>query len=187
MTKILRLNAGGTPTAWITREDAALLYTKDLVLWDIGKSKQRLMGGTNRQGIRSFIEINPVIAIRGNVYGIRENRKSFNNHMLFKRDHHVCMYCGQKHAYSELTRDHVTPRAHGGEDIWENVVAACKRCNHFKADRTPEQAGLELLAVPFAPNIFEWMYLAQHNVLADQMDYLEKQFSGKRCWEGESA
>ena len=182
MTKILRLNAGGAPTAWITREEAALLYAKDLVLWDIGNSKQRLMGGTNRLGVRSFMDINPVVAVRGSVHGACENRKSFNNRMLFKRDHNMCMYCGQKHVHIELTRDHVTPRAQGGHDTWENVVAACKRCNHFKADRTPEQAGMQLLAVPFAPNIFEWMYLAQRNVLADQMSYLEKQFSGCREW-----
>lgn len=182
MTRILRLNAGGTPTAWVTREDAALLYAKDLVLWDVGNNKHRLMGGTNRLGIRSFMDINPVVAIRGSVNPSRESRKSFNNRMLFKRDHNLCMYCGKTYTYADLTRDHVTPRAQGGADTWENVVAACKRCNHFKADRTPEQAGMQLLAVPFAPNIFEWMYLAQHKVLADQMDYLQKQFTGQRHW-----
>lgn len=182
MTKILRLNAGGTPTAWISREDAVLLYAKDLVLWDIGNNKQRLMGGTNRLGNRSFMDINPVVAIRGGMIGYLEPRRALNNRMLFKRDHNMCLYCGQQHSYADLTRDHIVPRSLGGKDCWENVVAACKRCNHFKADRTPEQAGLELLAVPFAPNIFEWMFLAQHTVLADQMEYLEKQFSGKRNW-----
>lgn len=180
--KVLRLDVSGTPTAWISREDAALLYAKDLVLWDIGEQKLRLHGGTNRMGVRSFLDVNPVIAVKGAIRGTAEDRRCLTNRMLFKRDHHLCLYCGGHFTHGELTRDHIVPRAQGGPDVWENVVAACKRCNHFKADRTPEQAGMQLLAVPFRPNLFEWMYLAEHTVLADQMDYLEKQFSGRREW-----
>lgn len=65
----------------------------------------------------------------------------------------------------------------------ENVVSACQRCNHFKGGRTPEQAGMELLAIPFEPNIFEFMYLANRKILGDQMAYLSSRFSGKRTWQ----
>jgi len=80
------------------------------------------------------------------------------------------------------SRLQTVPRAQNGLDVWENVVAACKGCNNFKADRTPEQAGMELLAIPFKPNVFEWAYLSQHTVLEDQMAYLEQRFSGRRQW-----
>jgi hypothetical protein len=34
---------------------------------------------------------------------------------------------------------------------WENVVAACRRCNAKKEDRTPAEAGFRLRRQPFAP------------------------------------
>lgn len=180
--KVLRLNVSGTPTAWISREDAAVLYAKGSVVWEAGAQGVRLHGGTNRLGVRSCLDINPIIAVRGAVHEGAVESLCLSNRMLFRRDRHLCLYCGNKFEHSELTRDHVIPRAQGGPDVWGNVVAACRRCNHFKADRTPEQANMSLLAVPFRPNLFEWMYLSQHNVRADQMDYLEKQFTGRRDW-----
>ena len=182
VNRVLRLDQTGYPTAWLSREDAATLYVKKQVSWEVGKKEIILVGGTNDQGIRSSLEMSPVIATFGDINRKRHREKGFNNRMLFRRDNYLCMYCGNKFSHYELTRDHVHPRSRGGKDIWENVVAACKRCNHFKADRTPEEAGMKLLAIPFIPNIFESMYLSQHTILADQMDYLEKQFSGKRKW-----
>ena len=61
-------------------------------------------------------------------------------------------------------------------------MAACKRCNNGKGNRTPEQANMPLLAVPFKPNPFEVMYLSQHAILGDQMDYLKRNFTGRREW-----
>ncbi|WP_233468336.1 HNH endonuclease [Zooshikella ganghwensis] len=182
MGRVLRLDLSGTPTSWLSCEDAAVLYVKDLVKWELGKKNLILLGGFNRiSGEQSFLEISPVIATKGDIHH-RRRTAGFNNQMLFRRDNYRCMYCGTQHTHAELTRDHVIPRSKGGPDIWENVVAACRRCNQFKADRTPEAAGMALLAVPFRPNVFESMFLAQHTVLADQMEYLEKQFTGNRDW-----
>lgn len=182
MARVLRLDMSGVPTAWLSREDAVMLYAKNLVRWELGAKEIVILGGTNRQGNQSRLEMSPVIATHGEMGHRRRLRKSFNNRMLFRRDKHMCMYCGHQYTIQNLTRDHVQPSSRGGKDIWENVVAACHRCNHFKADRTPEEAGMELLAVPFRPNVFESMFLAQHIILDDQMAYLEKQFSGKRNW-----
>ena len=49
---------------------------------------------------------------------------------------------------SELTLDHVLPRSRGGESAWDNLVACCKRCNHRKGNRTPEESGMHLLRRP---------------------------------------
>jgi hypothetical protein len=182
MGKVLRLDLSGTPTSWLSREEAAVLYVKNMVQWELGKKRLIMFGGFNRlSGEQSILEISPVIATKGDLHH-RCQAFGFNNRMLFRRDNYQCMYCGIKHTQLDLTRDHIVPRSKGGRDIWENVVAACHRCNHFKADRTPGDAGMELLAVPFKPNIFESIFLAQHVVLEDQMEYLEKQFSGKRIW-----
>jgi hypothetical protein len=92
------------------------------------------------------------------------------------RDAHLCLYCGERFGARDLSRDHVTPLSKGGLDIWNNVVTACKRCNNHKAGRTPEQAGMALLAVPFVPTHAEYVYLQGRRVLADQMEFLLAHF-----------
>jgi len=59
----------------------------------------------------------------------------------------MCAYCG---GHAE-TVDHIIPRSRGGVLSWDNAVAACMRCNHRKADRTPEEAGMVLLLTPARP------------------------------------
>jgi 5-methylcytosine-specific restriction endonuclease McrA len=56
------------------------------------------------------------------------------------RDGHRCRYCG----HAAETLDHVIPRSRGGRHVWENLVAACRRCNHTKADRTLDELGWTL-------------------------------------------
>ena len=60
---------------------------------------------------------------------------------------------------SELSRDHITPISRGGRDAWTNVVTACRRCNNHKAARTPEEARMQLVAVPFTPTYAEYIFL----------------------------
>jgi hypothetical protein len=69
-----------------------------------------------------------------------------SRHLVFKRDKHTCQYCGRR--AGPLTLDHVMPASRGGEDTWENLVAACGACNQFKANRTPEEAGMRLASQP---------------------------------------
>ena len=70
---------------------------------------------------------------------------------VLRRDNYICQYCGRVHASSELTLDHVLPRSRGGKNTWENVVAACKPCNHRKGNRLPAEAHMRLLRQPFRP------------------------------------
>ena len=70
---------------------------------------------------------------------------------VLKRDNLTCQYCGRSLSSSDLTLDHVLPRSRGGKNTWENVVAACKPCNHRKGNRTPAEAHLRLLRQPFRP------------------------------------
>lgn len=66
---------------------------------------------------------------------------------VFARDGWVCQYCG---AAAENV-DHVVPRSRGGQHVWENVVASCRRCNSRKENRLLSEAGLKLARQPFAP------------------------------------
>lgn len=181
MKKILRLNPSGMPTHWLSVEAATILYSKNLVLWEIGEQGAVMHGGYNHSGQRSVLDISPIVATKGQ--GRNMKLCSFSNAMLFRRDNHLCLYCGRSFCSQELTRDHIVPRAQGGLDTWCNVVSACKRCNNSKGNRTPEQAGIELLAVPFEPNPFEYLYLTNRHIIADQMDYLAQKFSSRRDWQ----
>lgn len=69
---------------------------------------------------------------------------------ILKRDHHKCGYCGRSDL--PLTIDHIKPSSRGGEDTWENLVTACLPCNNKKGDRTPTEAGLNLVIRPYAPS-----------------------------------
>ncbi len=68
---------------------------------------------------------------------------------VFRRDNYTCQYCGvQTHS---LTMDHVVPRHRGGQHTWTNLVSACPACNRRKGGRTPEEARMQLLHVPYEP------------------------------------
>lgn len=69
---------------------------------------------------------------------------------ILKRDNHKCAYCGRGDI--TLTIDHIIPRSRGGEDTWDNLVAACNKCNNLKGDSTPEEAGMQLRTRPYTPN-----------------------------------
>lgn len=178
--RILRLNKVGNPLGWITKEHAAELYCKGNVVWELGNDPLIITGGVNNNGIRSELYLAPVIASSGKVKS--PTTVPLTNQTLFRRDNNTCMYCGGKFPDRTLTREHIYPRGYGGKDVWENVVAACLNCNSNKGCRTPEEAGLELLAVPFRPNLFEYMYLTNRRILGDQMEYLQTRFNNDRGW-----
>ncbi len=181
--KILRLDKTGLPTAWISREEAATLYVKQQVLWSLGDHNVLMRGGFNALGFRSKLNLAPIIACDGIVKGYSVT-PNLSNAALFRRDDNFCMYCGEQFVSRELTRDHVIPLSQGGPNIWTNVVASCQRCNNHKGGKTPDQAGMPLLAVPFKPNPFEYMYLANRHIVGDQMQYLKTRFSHKtRLWQ----
>ena len=68
---------------------------------------------------------------------------------VFARDNFTCQYCGRQ--TGDLTLDHVVPRHRGGAHSWENLVTACKACNHRKGGKTPDEARVRLLRQPFEP------------------------------------
>ncbi len=175
--QVLRLDISGMPLEWIDYRDAVRLYHTRQVAYSCGSLLYRLRGGINaHSGRRSVIDVSSIIATEGDTHILGKVRSNYtpplNNHTLFKRDAYLCLYCGEHFLSSQLSRDHVTPLIAGGADVWTNVVTACRRCNNHKAGRTPEQANMKLLAVPFTPSFAEYIYLKGRRVLADQMEYL---------------
>ncbi len=179
--QVLRTDASGMPLEWIDYRDAVRLYHTEQVAYTCGMPLYVVRGGINSlSGRRSSIEVNSIIATTGYQQMFSGSRQDYapplNNKTLFRRDANVCMYCGVRHMERDLTRDHITPISKGGKDSWSNVVAACRRCNNHKGGQTPDQAHMQLLAVPFVPTFAEYIYLKGRRVLADQMEFLLAHF-----------
>ena len=85
--------------------------------------------------LRSFVRVPP------------RARTALTRRAVFARDGYVCQYCG----HTAENVDHVIPRSKGGAHSWENVVAACRRCNQRKENRLFHEVGLRLRTVPRAP------------------------------------
>lgn len=182
---ILQVDMSGMPARWISIQEAISYYAKGAVLFELGNPIVTYRGGhnsiTNQQ---SEITANSIIAINGSIIAsdAYTNVPNMNNEKLFQRDQHLCAYCGEVFAnHRHLSRDHIQPVSKGGQDIWMNVVTSCKLCNGRKANRTPEQAGMPLLYLPYIPDRFENFILEQgtRRVLADQMEFLLARVSKK--------
>jgi len=177
----LRTDASGMPLEWVDYQCAVRLYHLGQVSYTCGTPLYTIRGGVNAaSGRRTVIEVNSIIATHGDHSGRGHKRHDYipplNNHALFRRDGFLCLYCGARHMARYLSRDHVRPISQGGHDAWNNVVTACRSCNNQKAGRTPEQAHLQLLAVPFVPTHAEYVYLKGRRILADQMQFLKAHF-----------
>ncbi len=179
--QVLRTDASGIPLEWIDFKEAVRAYYLDQVVFALGVPLYYIHGGYNAiTGQRSVVNVNSIVATHGDSHAAFKARSHYipplNNQALFARDAHMCMYCGGQFSPKGLSRDHILPLSQGGSDAWKNVVTACKRCNNRKAGRTPERAGMELLAVPFVPTHAEYIYLQGKRVLADQMEFLLAHF-----------
>lgn len=175
--QLLRTDAAGMPLEWIDFRAAVRLYCLGQVAYSCGSPLFRIRGGWNaRSARRSMVEVHSIVATIGRARRLADTHDGYvpplNNQTLFARDGHLCLYCGEHHPLHELTRDHVTPLSRGGRDSWGNVVTACRRCNNHKGGRSPEGAGMQLLAVPFTPSYAEYIYLKGRRILADQMEFL---------------
>lgn len=181
MTQILALDIAGNPFRWLDVERAIYYAAGGKIAWDLGENNLVFRGGTQRNGVRSEITVRPLIALARSEAMVRHMQAlplGHDNSLLFRRDRDTCAYCGERCDRRELTRDHILPRARGGRDTWRNVVTACRTCNMRKDCRTPEEARMPLLYVPYEPCRFEHFILTGRRILADQMEYLAARLPG---------
>jgi 5-methylcytosine-specific restriction endonuclease McrA len=113
-----------------------------------GKAESLQTSGHLLRSPSAWHELPAVIRL---VYLVKRplHRRRLSRREVFMRDGLRCLYCGAR--TRDLTLDHVMPRSQGGAHSWDNVVSACKSCNHRKAGRTPLQAGMKLLIEPREP------------------------------------
>lgn len=169
------------PLEWISYQNAVRLHYLEQIAYTLGSTLFILHGGVNaRSGRRSELALHSIVATFGHSIAAQRMAADYvppvSNEALFRRDGNLCLYCGHQFPNRNLSRDHVKPMSQGGSDTWSNLVTACKRCNNHKAGRTPEQAGMQLIAIPFTPSHAEYIYLKGRKVLADQMEFLKAHF-----------
>ncbi|KAL1213801.1 hypothetical protein V5N11_009979 [Cardamine amara subsp. amara] len=82
----------------------------------------------------------------------RRVKNSLSRKNILLRDDYTCQYCSSR---ENLTIDHVIPISRGGEWTWQNLVAACSRCNSRKGQKTVEEAHMKLLKVPKEPKDYD--------------------------------
>jgi 5-methylcytosine-specific restriction endonuclease McrA len=140
MGRALVLNATDAPLAVVPARRAVVLVLKE-------KAEVVLSNGAMFRSEHLTIDAPSIVRLRRFVRLPYRPHAPLTRRAVFVRDAWSCQYCGG----SAENLDHVVPRSRGGLHVWENVVAACRRCNAKKMDRTPTEAGFRLVRQPFAP------------------------------------
>lgn len=153
MRSALVLNATFEPLSIVTARRAACLVIAD-------KAELVEHDGTELRAASYALPTPLVVRLRYMVSVPYLRRAALSRRAIFARDAHQCQYCGDV----ADSIDHVMPRSRGGRHEWENVAAACRRCNLAKRDRTPEEAGMPLARLPRAPKGLGWVSLTVHRV-----------------------
>ena len=161
MSRALVLNASFEPLCVVSARRALLLVLD---------AKAELLHGTGRQfrSERAAFPEPSVVRLDHYIKVPYQTRIALNRRAVFARDGHRCQYCGS----AAENIDHVIPRSRGGSHAWDNVVAACRRCNTRKRDRLLEESGMKLRHTPSVPRERAWMLVASGLVRPDWEPYL---------------
>ena len=161
MSRALVLNASFEPLCVVSARRALLLVLD---------AKAELLHGTGRQfrSERAAFPEPSVVRLDHYIKVPYQTRVALNRRAVFARDGHRCQYCGS----AAENIDHVIPRSRGGSHAWDNVVAACRRCNTRKRDRLLEESGMKLRHTPSVPRERAWMLVASGLVRPDWEPYL---------------
>lgn len=145
ITMLFSEYSDGEPKARIIDHDTFQTFT-----WD-DWSKLRPHATDEKIKSGNFYFKVPKVIVLSRYDKIPKTKIHFSRRNLFKRDKMTCQFCGSRPGSSELTIDHVTPKAQGGVTSWENCILACVKCNSKKGNRTPQQAKMKLKKQPEKP------------------------------------
>jgi 5-methylcytosine-specific restriction endonuclease McrA len=145
----LVLNASWEPLSVVPLHRAVVLVLRD-------KAEIVHRGEGELHSARASMPVPSVIRLTRYVRVPFRARTPLSRRAVFLRDGGRCQYCGRP----AENIDHVVPRSRGGEHRWENVVAACRRCNSSKDDRLLGETTLTLAREPRAPHHTIWVVVA---------------------------
>lgn len=112
------------------------------------------------QKIHSATNSFPMPAVIRLVESFKRYKKhvKFSKKNIFARDHYRCCYCGVNGTNDTLTCDHILAKAKGGTTCFQNVVTSCKECNSKKADKSIQEAGMNLICSPYTPDWIPFIF-----------------------------
>lgn len=143
--KVLLLSANYEVLNFITDLRAILMFLKDraevLASWD-----------EKYPTSSTPIQIPSVLRLK-KLHRRKNGPVRYHRVVVFRRDGWTCQYCARPVSRRDATIDHVVPQSQGGMTNYRNCVTACRPCNHRKAFKTPEEAGMALRKRPENPNI----------------------------------
>lgn len=163
MGRALVLNATYEPLGVVTARRAVVLALGEKV--DVLAESADLITSARMQ-----LPIPSVVRLRYYVKVPYQRVAPLSRRALFARDHGRCQYCGK----AAESIDHVVPRSRGGLHEWDNVVAACRRCNAIKGDRLLTETSLRLRSRPCPPDGPVWVQLVNGVVPEDWAPYLSR-------------
>lgn len=122
-------------------------------------------------GVASVSAMFPAPSVIRLMYLIRRPRPrvKLTRREIFIRDGYTCQYCDRQGP--ELTIDHVIPRSRGGLHVWDNVVSACKTCNHRKGGKSIAEARMSLRKQPHEPRAGQYYTIERRLDTSIQTDW----------------
>jgi len=157
----LILNASLEPLGVVAHRRAIVLVLRE-------KAEIVERNGALYRSERLQIQAPSVIRLRYYVHVPHRLHVAPSRKAVFLRDGHKCQYCGRP----AENVDHVLPRSRGGRHVWDNVVAACRRCNGRKENRLPNEVGLRLHRRPATPGDGFWLRLLVGQAEPEWLPYL---------------
>lgn len=159
--RALVLNATYEPICVVSSRRALVLVLDD-------KAELVHDTGAKYHSARSAFPEPSVVRLSTYVKVPRQTRVAITRRSVFARDGHRCQYCG---AQAENI-DHVVPRSRGGTHTWDNVVAACRRCNSAKEDHLLEESDFVLRRRPVPPRSGVWLLAASGEIRSEWEPYV---------------
>ncbi len=163
MRNVLVLNASYEPLSIVSFRRATCLVLDD-------KAEIIEHDGSVLRSPSVTLPVPSVVRLRYMVRVARRRQAVLSRRAVFARDDHTCQYCGGP----ADSIDHVLPRSRGGGHDWENLVAACRRCNLAKRDRTPEEAGMRLRRPGGPPRPRSWVVVGASRMPEAWKPYLAR-------------
>lgn len=194
--KCLLLNANYYPLRIISWKKAMILSIKYDSNHNYGINTLDYFDNEYIQGVGDKIYKIPAVLKTKLYFDHYDRTINFSRKNLFIRDNYTCQYCGTSLPHNQLTYDHIIPKCRfSGTNKslatnWKNVTTACRPCNHKKGNRTPKEANMTLVSMPYVPK-YSYRYLpwytdlitiAQDETYSKWMPYiqhLEKNYASR--------
>lgn len=93
-----------------------------------------------------------------------------NRELVYKKYDGRCAYCGRHIKYKDMQVDHFIPQARGGTDDIENLMPACRMCNHYKRANSLESFRKMIESIPrkLKTNYIYKVGLAYMNIIENE-------------------